>query len=63
VIVDDQDSEMLSSGFANVTGHPSVSLPCGWIAGLPVGLQLTGPLGQDARLLSAAKHMASVLEF
>ena len=62
VIVDDQDSEMLSSGFANVTGHPSVSLPCGWISGLPVGLQLTGPLGQDARLLAMARKVAQVLE-
>ena len=52
VIVDDQDSEMLSSGFANLTGHPSLSLPCGAIDGLPVGLQLTGPFGQDRRLLA-----------
>ena len=62
VIVDDQDSELLSSGFSNVTGHPSVSLPCGWISGLPVGLQLTGPLGQDARLLSIARKVALLLK-
>ncbi len=61
VIVDDQDSEMLSSGFANVTGHPSLSLPCGKIDGLPVGLQLTGALGQDQRLLSFAAQIARVL--
>ena len=62
VIVDDQDSEMLSSGFANVTGHPSLSLPCGAIDGLPVGLQLTGALGQDQRLLSMAAQIAGVLD-
>ena len=62
VIVDDQDSEMLSSGFANVTGHPSLSLPCGRIEGLPVGLQLTGPLGQDQRLLSIAGRFATMLD-
>lgn len=61
-IADDQDSEMLSSGFANLTGHPSLSLPCGWIAGLPVGLQLTGPLRQDCRLLSVAKRVAEVIK-
>jgi aspartyl-tRNA(Asn)/glutamyl-tRNA(Gln) amidotransferase subunit A len=60
VIVDDQDSEMLSSGFANVTGHPSLSLPCGAIGGLPVGVQLTGPLGQDTRLLAMARAMAQL---
>lgn len=57
VIVDDQDSEMLSSGFANLTGHPSLSLPCGRIDGLPVGIQLTGPLGQDRRLMSLARQI------
>lgn len=57
VIVDDQDSEMLSSGFANVTGHPSLSLPCGRIDGLPVAIQLTGPLGQDRRLMSLARQI------
>jgi amidase len=26
----------------NVTGHPSINIPCGWVDGLPVGLMLTG---------------------
>lgn len=62
VIVDDQDSEMLCSGFANVTGHPSLSLPCAQIAGLPVGLQLTGPMGQDQRLLAWALRVTRMIE-
>ena len=62
VIVDDQDSEMLSCGFANVTGHPSLSLPCGALGGLPVGIQLTGPLGQDQSVLSAARWIAEALQ-
>ncbi len=61
VIVDGEDSEMLASGFANVTGHPSLSLPCGHIGGLPVGLQLTGPFGQDARLFAQAQAIEAVL--
>jgi aspartyl-tRNA(Asn)/glutamyl-tRNA(Gln) amidotransferase subunit A len=48
------DSEMLASGFANVTGHPAISLPCGFSERLPVGLQLAGRLGGDAALLSIA---------
>ena len=42
----------------NATGHPSMSLPCGWIDGLPVGLMLTGR-NFDERLLYRA---ASALE-
>jgi aspartyl-tRNA(Asn)/glutamyl-tRNA(Gln) amidotransferase subunit A len=53
-IANDADSEILATGFSNVTGHPSIALPCGMIAGLPVSLQLTGALGGDAALLSAA---------
>lgn len=61
VIVDGEDSEMLASGFANVTGQPSLSLPCGQIHGLPVGLQLTGAFGRDARLLACARAIEASL--
>lgn len=40
---------------ANVAGMPGVSFPCGFAEdGLPVGLQLIGPRGSDARLLAVA---------
>lgn len=61
-IAEGEDSEMLASGFSNVTGHPSLSLPCGTIGGLPVGLQLTGARGGDASLLSAAAALETVLQ-
>ncbi len=61
VIVDGQDSEMLASGFANLTGHPSLSLPCGQIDGLPVGMQLTGAWGGDARLLAQSAAIEAIL--
>ena len=39
----------------NLTGHPAVSVPCGWTAGgLPVGLQIVGRWQNDAGVLAAA---------
>ena len=61
LIVDGEDSELLASGFANVTGHPSLSLPSGQIDGLPVGLQLTGAFGRDARLLAHAGAVEALM--
>ena len=39
---------------ANLSGLPAMSLPCGFVEGLPVGLQLVGPAQQEARLLNLA---------
>lgn len=42
----------------NLTGQPAVSVPAGLTpAGLPVGLQLVGPLHQDTRVLAAARQL------
>ncbi len=38
---------------ANLAGLPALSLPCGFTAGLPVGLQLMGPRLSEERILSA----------
>ena len=40
---------------ANLTGAPGISIPCGFAAGqLPVGLQLTGRMFDEATLLKVA---------
>jgi len=39
----------------DATGHPAVSVPCGAVDGLPVGLQLVGERFADAAVLRAAK--------
>ncbi|KAF4122319.1 amidase [Geosmithia morbida] len=48
----------------NITGHPALTLPVGWSAApddetllLPVGLQIVGGLGQDARVLQLARNV------
>jgi aspartyl-tRNA(Asn)/glutamyl-tRNA(Gln) amidotransferase subunit A len=38
---------------ANLAGLPGISLPCGLIDGLPVGVQLVGPHFSEAKLLNA----------
>jgi Asp-tRNA(Asn)/Glu-tRNA(Gln) amidotransferase A subunit family amidase len=45
----------------NLTGVPGISVPVGEAAGLPVGLQLLAPWGEEARLLDAAEHLERVL--
>jgi amidase len=39
---------------ADVTGHPSISIPCGMKDGLPFGLMLTGRHMDDATLIAAS---------
>ena len=39
----------------NVTGLPAASVPCGFVEGLPVGLQIVGGFRQDRTVLRAAR--------
>ncbi len=39
---------------ANLAGLPGLSLPCGFVDGLPMGLQLIGPHFSEGKLLNAA---------
>ena len=45
----------------NDTGHPAISLPCGKVRDLPVGLMLVGNRLDDAGLLAASATVESVL--
>ena len=47
---------------ANLTGQPSIVLPCGFSKdGLPIGLQLTGKRWGEAKLLGVAKALEKLL--
>jgi len=39
---------------ANLAGLPALSVPCGFVGGLPVGLQVVGPHFAEARILNVA---------
>lgn len=41
---------------ANLAGLPALSMPCGFVGGLPVGLQIVGPHLSEALLLKTAHH-------
>jgi amidase len=42
----------------NLTGHPALSVPCGFVDGLPVGMLLVGRHDDDARLARIATEFA-----
>lgn len=45
----------------NITGQPAISVPCGTsAAGLPIGLQIVGPIGSDLRVLWVAQAFERV---
>ncbi|MGC1909150.1 MAG: amidase family protein, partial [Candidatus Dormiibacterota bacterium] len=47
----------------NLTGAPALVQPCGWSeGGLPIGIQLAGPVGTDAELLATAALIEAVLD-
>jgi amidase len=43
----------------NISGHPAISVPCGLVNGLPVGMMLVGRRGDDATVLRAAHAVES----
>jgi aspartyl-tRNA(Asn)/glutamyl-tRNA(Gln) amidotransferase subunit A len=48
---------------ANLAGLPGLSLPCGFIDGLPMGLQLIGPHFSEDRLLCAGHGYQSATDW
>lgn len=49
-----------NTGFANVTGHPSISIPGSPVGGLPTGLMVTARHGADAQLVRFAGELVPV---
>jgi aspartyl-tRNA(Asn)/glutamyl-tRNA(Gln) amidotransferase subunit A len=47
----------------NLTQQPAATVPCGFVDGLPVALQLVGPKFGDARVLRAARAFESAAPF
>lgn len=43
-----------NAGIFDVSGHPAISVPCGTVDGMPVGMMLVGRHHKDATVLQAA---------
>jgi amidase len=50
-----RDGIDLNTALIDATGHPAISLPCGLVDGLPVGVMLIGRHWEDATVLRAAR--------
>ncbi len=48
---------------ANLAGLPGLSLPCGFVEGLPMGLQLIGPHFSESKLLNAAHRFQEATDW
>ncbi len=56
-----EDHGTLTSSLCAVTGSPSLSLPAGTVAGLPIGVSVLGRHGSDDELLAFAAALEAVL--
>jgi aspartyl-tRNA(Asn)/glutamyl-tRNA(Gln) amidotransferase subunit A len=48
---------------ANLAGLPGISIPCGFVGGLPVGLQIVGPHFAEGKILNVAHAYQRETEF
>lgn len=44
----------------SLAGVPALSIPCGIVEGLPVGMQIVGPWGSEASVLRAARRFQEI---
>jgi aspartyl-tRNA(Asn)/glutamyl-tRNA(Gln) amidotransferase subunit A len=63
-IDEDKINRAVTFTFAqNLSGMPAVSVPCGYdAAGMPVGLQIIAPHGEDLRALAVAAAVEHVTQ-
>ena len=64
VVIDGREAGQIRGAWSpytwpfNLTGHPAITIPCGWTAGgLPVGFQIVGPWHGERRILDLAARI------
>ena len=48
---------------ANFGGYPSITIPNGFVSGMPIGINLTGAVYEDANVLNIAYTLESNMEY
>ena len=48
---------------SNLCGLPAITLPCGFVNGLPIGLQVVGPPFQENRVIAFARAFQNCTDF
>ncbi|MBV8896074.1 MAG: amidase [Acidobacteriaceae bacterium] len=48
---------------SNLCGLPAITVPCGFVNGLPVGLQIVGPPFQENRIIAFARAFQACTDF
>ncbi|MDQ2777833.1 MAG: amidase [Acidobacteriota bacterium] len=48
---------------SNLCGFPAITIPCGFANGLPVGLQIVGPVFEENRILGLAREFQNRTNF
>jgi Asp-tRNA(Asn)/Glu-tRNA(Gln) amidotransferase A subunit family amidase len=51
----EMDGIALTNALANLTGHPAITIPVGYVGGMPVGLQLIGREWSECDLMNIAE--------
>ncbi len=59
-VLGDHD-EFHTSAPSSVAGYPAVSVPCGYVSGLPVGLSFLGPAWSEPKLIGLAHAFEQAL--
>ena len=61
--LDREVSTVLNTCPFNLTGHPALSIPCGRVDGLPVGLMIVGDRFDETTVLAAGRAFEAALDF
>ena len=47
----------------NFGGFPSITIPCGFVNKMPIGLNITGPVRKDLEVLNIAYALESIYPY